>query len=68
MLRNDGTCSICTKLANNPYRHFDSQGNIIEGCIDKCHDKYISKPSNSWRWVLSCRKVIKKIILERRYI
>lgn len=50
------TCPICTKPVNDPYRRHNSQGQIIEGCIHKCHDKYLIPSTNSWDWVLSCRK------------
>lgn len=56
MLRSDGTCSICTKKADNPYRHCNKDGNITEGCIDKCHDSYLILITNSYNWVMSCRK------------
>lgn len=59
MLRKDGTCSTCTRKADNPYRHYNKQGNIIEGCIDKCHDPYLVPLSNNYNFVVTRRKAKK---------
>lgn len=56
MLRSDGTCSICTRSTENPYRHYNKEGKITEGCIDKCHDKYLIPATNSHNFVMTCRK------------
>ena len=50
------TCPICTKELNNPYRRYNNQGQIVEGCIHKCHDKHLIPASNSYNWVIDCRK------------
>jgi hypothetical protein len=49
-------CPTCTKPLNNPYRRHNSEGKIIEGCIDKCHDKHLIPATNSYNWVIGCRK------------
>ena len=56
MKRSNNTCSTCTGDVNSPYRHYDKQGNIIEGCIDPCHDQYLPKMTNTYNWVMQCRK------------
>jgi len=56
MFRENGTCSTCGKDAYSPYRHISIDGKIIEGCIDKCHDEHLIPTTNSWQWVIDCRK------------
>lgn len=55
IMLNNNKCPICTKELDKPYRRY-YEGKIIEGCIDKCHDKYLAKFSNSYNWVKTCRK------------
>lgn len=49
-------CPTCGHSVYNPYRRTDNQGKITEGCIDKCHDQFLVKPSTSWAWVIDNRK------------
>ena len=55
------TCPICTKPLNDPYRHYNSQGQITEGCIHKCHDKYLAPTTSNYNWVIDCRKHNKQL-------
>ena len=50
------TCPICVKPLNDPYRHYNKQGQITEGCIHKCHDKYLIPTTSDYNWVIDCRK------------
>ena len=54
-------CPTCVKPLNNPYRRYNRQGQIIEGCIDKCHDKHLIPTTNSYNWVIECRKHNKQL-------
>lgn len=55
------TCPTCTKPLNNPYRRYNSEGQIVEGCIDKCHDRHLIPTTNSYNWVINCRKHNKQL-------
>lgn len=35
------TCNTCGKPAGKPYRRRKG-GEVLEGCVDACHDPYIS--------------------------
>lgn len=67
MLKLDGTCSTCGKDAQRPYRII-IEGKIVEGCIDKCHDEHLVKISNSWHWVIDCRKGNKPYCKTKCYV
>lgn len=67
MLRSNGTCSTCGKQAQNPYR-YSFEGKIIEGCIDKCHDEHLIPTTNSWNWVIDCRKKNKPFCKTECYV
>ena len=56
MKRSDNTCSICTYNIEKPYRKYGNNGQIIEGCVDPCHDPYLPKYSNTWNWAMKNRK------------
>lgn len=58
------TCTVCCKSFDNPYRRHDKNGNIIEGCVDDCHTKYLIPTTNSWNWHNS--KQAKKTRMEHK--
>jgi len=60
MKRSDNTCSTCTHDVAKPYRRYNSKGEIIEGCVDPCHDPYLPKNTNTWNWVIQYRKNTRK--------
>ena len=49
------TCTTCNKPYASPYRQI-IDGKIINGCVDKCHDAHLVRPSNSAQWVASAIK------------
>ena len=53
-------CNICGKVAERPYRRY-RDGKIVEGCVARIHDRHLPKPSNTWSWVLSADKALKKM-------
>ena len=53
------TCNTCTNRIDQPYRVYDAQGKVIQGCVDACHIGQIVTPSESSRWLM--RPEAKKI-------
>lgn len=45
-------CPICCRPAYSPYRRLDTQGKIIEGCVDASHTgKHVPiSESERWHW------------------
>jgi hypothetical protein len=44
------TCSICTRPANDPYRVYDTLGNVLAGCVAAQHTGHLVTPSASAWW------------------
>ena len=46
----DAICNTCVKPADSPYRRYDNNGYVIEGCIDAIHTGHLVTPSASSMW------------------
>lgn len=47
--RDMAKCPTCGYPANQPYRRYDKDGVLFEGCVDKCHDEYVRVPKELHR-------------------
>ena len=44
------TCPTCGRAPSAPYRRYDAQGRVTEGCIDATHTGRLVGTSESNRW------------------
>ena len=50
ILYKNTVCNICGKPFNKPFRSYDSNGNIVHGCVDGSHTGYLVPLSASAIW------------------
>lgn len=44
------TCNTCTNSVYEPFRVYNADGKVVEGCVDECHTGKLVAPSESARW------------------
>ena len=55
------TCPTCCKASDNPYRSYNQEGKIVQGCIDEFHTGRLVTPSESSFWHnRACAKVMRQ--------
>ena len=57
-------CNTCTRPVASPFRRFDSNGKVIEGCVDAAHTGHIYGESLRWH-MRPAAKEIRKAATER---
>ncbi len=50
-------CCTCGRLASNPFRSYDSKGNIVHGCVDRAHDGKLIGNSAAWHNRTEAKKI-----------
>jgi DNA replicative helicase MCM subunit Mcm2 (Cdc46/Mcm family) len=53
-------CNVCGHSVEQPYRRRNyTTKEIIEGCVDKCHDEYLISGTASHKWAMDAEKSFK---------
>jgi hypothetical protein len=44
------TCPTCGNGPYSPFRSYDAQGRVVQGCVDEFHTEHLVTPSASSAW------------------
>ncbi len=56
------TCRTCGNPLNAPYRSWDRQGHIVQGCVDPDHDAHIIGANLAWAKRPEVRKIRRECV------